>query len=339
MSARVAASSLVFLLGCGRVGFTATDAPRSIDALQPDASTRDAPSVSEMDATADDASSMDAAILVDATTFDTSIDGGPIDGATTDVAMPDALDPDAFAAPDAGADAFSVPDAPPGCGALRLYYRFEEASGPVIDESGCGNDGTPSDVLTGQPGANGSAYVFNRAGVLNAHVLVPDSPSLSAFSQLTVEAWVRHRGGMFQTIVGQGDLVDGDPFTFHTFTDRDPSLTLPNHPTCTGSASYRSSTPLPVDSWVHVAFSYDATTGVLVHYRDGNEVLRENTPYASRVLCDNAEALLVGASRPDGTWGWQGLLDELRIWGVIRTEAEICTDAGGVLSGAICAFP
>jgi hypothetical protein len=337
--ARIAIASLLWLAGCGRIGFAPSDAHEtrdaSMDALAPDApvaSTMDAPAIDAVDVT-EDAVSIDAPTL-DTPPLDAPVDTDPTDGTTTDVAMPDAL-----VATDVGNDAFSAPDAASTCGALRLHYRFEEATGAVIDESGCGNDGTPNAVLTGQTGRVGSAYLFNRVGVSDAHVLVPDSPSLSALSEMTVEAWVRHTGGNFQAIVGHGDLMDGDPFVLHTYSSRDPSVSFGNHPTCTGVASFRSLVTLPVDAWSHVAFTYDATTRVLVHYRDGVEVFRENTPYTPSTICDGAEAMLVGAGRPDGTWGWQGLLDELRIWGVVRTEDEICTDAGGVPSGASCAFP
>ncbi len=302
------AASLVFVLGCGRVGFTPSDSGETRDA--------------SMDAALDDAPMFDAATL------------------TSDAWAPDASTIDAAMPPDAGTDAPATPDAGPSCGTLRLYYGFEEASGVVRDESGCGNHGTPNAVAAGTVGRVGSAYTFNRVGVSDAHVLVPDSPSLSALAQISVEVWVRHVGGNFQAIVTQGNLMDGDAFILHTYSSRDPAVSLGNHPSCAGVASFRSLVTSPIDSWVHVAFTYDATTGLLIHYVDGVEVRRESTLYGSSTLCDDTEPMLVGAGRPDGTWGWQGSIDELRIWSVIRSQTEICEDAGGVAGGGgVCALP
>ena len=300
---------------CGRVSYT----PRPRDASAGDAARSDAGAL--------DAGGFDAGQDGSAPTDSGARDAGVDSGATLDAGR------------DSGTDA-GVDAGPAVCGALRLYYRFEESSGPVIDASGCGNDGTASAVTTGAAGRVGSAYRFNSVGVTTAHVLVPDSRSLSALRELTIEAWVRHIGGSFETIVGHGNLMDGDPFVFHTYSDRDPALSLGNNPVCTGVTSYRSSVPLSLDAWIHQAVTYDTATNLIVFYSGGVETHRETAPGVSGPICDGVEDMFVGASRPDGTWGWEGSIDELRLWGVVRTQAEICTDAGGVPGpGSSCALP
>jgi hypothetical protein len=335
---RLALVSLCVVLGCGRARFEGTDAGPSRDASMDAA--RDAAAI---DASTPDAPSVDAGS--DAPSLDASLDAPATpDAFAPDAFAPDAFAPDAFApdvfAPDAFAPDAFAPDAASPCGDLRLYYQFDEASGPVLDSSGCGNHGVARSVATGEPGRVGSAYRFQRAGVADAHVLVADSPSLSALAGLTIEAWVRHTGGNFQAIVDHGDLMGGDPFVLHTYSSRDPAMTLGNHPACIGGTSFRSSVTLPVDTWAHVAVTLDTRTGALVFYLNGAEIHREASLLTSGSLCDNAEAMLVGAARPDGTWGWQGWIDELRIWGVVRTPSEVCIDAGGAPGvGGGCAIP
>src|SRR5262249_12215582 len=134
-------------------------------------------------------------------------DAPPPDAPSPDAAPPDAAPPDA-APPDVGI--------PPACGDLRLWYRFEETSGSGVDWGGCGNDGAASAVTRGEPGHVGSAYRFNSATTTNANVLVTDSPSLSDLGMLTLEAWVRHTGGILEAILDDGDGMGGDPFIFHT---------------------------------------------------------------------------------------------------------------------------
>lgn len=300
-----------------------------------------------LDATASDAGTADAGVLdaadaqVDAG-VDSGTDAGP--GATIDGGTDAGTDAGAAVTTDGGSDGGTDAgaDAGPGttCGDLRLYYRFEEASGPVLDESGCANHGAPTAVTTREPGRIGSAYRFNQPGVTTAHVLVPDSPSLSALSGLTVEAWVRHTGGSFETIVGHGNLMGGDPFVLHTYSSRDPALSLGNYPSCSGVASFRSLVTLPVDAWTHVAVTLDTVTNTIVFYSDGVETHREVAPYGAGPMCDDADAMHVGASLADGTWGWEGWIDDLRIWGVVRTQAQICMDAGGTPAAVgACTIP
>ncbi|HMR81324.1 MAG TPA: hypothetical protein PKD61_39700, partial [Polyangiaceae bacterium] len=48
--------------------------------------------------------------------------------------------------------------------------------------------------------------------------------------------------------------------------------------------------------------------------------------------------LVIGKNENTDT-AFNGTLDELKWWGVARTPAEICVDAGGTLSGASCSLP
>lgn len=269
-------------------------------------------------------STLDAFVALDA--------AEPPDAVMVDAFSPlDSPMPDAFAAPDAFMpDAFVTPDAPSSpCGDLRLYFRFENASGLLLDESGCENHGTPNNVLFGEPSPRGLSYRFARTGESNTTVSVPDSPSLSAFSQLTIEAWARQavRGDSY--LASHGDGMDGDPFAFGTFTAGQPMIAIPNSPTCTGVNNPNAPVGIPVDVWSHIAVTLDIASREVVFLINGVEVYRAPSSVAGGPLCDNPEPLVIGALRSTGTLGFQGWIDELRIWSVVRTQAEVCTDAGG----------
>src|SRR3712207_2218920 len=66
-------------------------------------------------------------------------------------------------------------------------WQMNEPSGPMIDSSGNGNDGTPTDVVR-----TGSTYVFDGS---TSHVVVPDDDSLDpAANDITITARVKVNG-------------------------------------------------------------------------------------------------------------------------------------------------
>ena len=66
-------------------------------------------------------------------------------------------------------------------------WQMNEPSGPMIDSSGNGNDGTPTDVVR-----TGFTYDFDGS---TSHVVVPDNDSLDpAANDITITARVKVRG-------------------------------------------------------------------------------------------------------------------------------------------------
>ncbi|WP_082331992.1 LamG-like jellyroll fold domain-containing protein [Mangrovimonas xylaniphaga] len=91
---------------------------------------------------------------------------------------------------------------------------------------------------------------------------------------------------------------------------------------------------VPLDTWVHVAFVKNGTTGYL--YINGDEmgsasVTALNTP-------STGDNLKIGERVTGGSILFQGNIDEVRIWNIARTQAEIqstmntgvCEDVAGL---------
>ena len=256
-----------------------------------------------------------------------------------DVLFPDAAiftDTPSLDAPLAMRDASSA-----GCGDLRLYFRFEETSGIVIDESGCGNHGTAIDVRRGEVGARGNAYGFGLPATRESRVEVPDSASLRALPQMTVSAWVRDQRGSSSSFVAFMGEDGWQGFSFNLDGDRAPYVDLSSGRSCSYVGQVGTERPVEIDRWTHVAVSVDPAAGEVVHYMDGIEIHREPVDSLRPPLCNNGRPLWVGAAlRLAGRiHSWNGSIDELRIWSVVRTQREICIDAGGVPgAGGSCAL-
>ncbi|MBK7761812.1 MAG: choice-of-anchor D domain-containing protein [Bacteroidetes bacterium] len=74
--------------------------------------------------------------------------------------------------------------------------------------------------------------------------------------------------------------------------------------------------PIALNTWIHVAVSYDATSQEMNLYKNGNLVST-----ASSVPPPPADIVQIGAWY--GVYFTNGKLDEVRVWNVARTQAEI----------------
>lgn len=85
-------------------------------------------------------------------------------------------------------------------------------------------------------------------------------------------------------------------------------------------------TPLVANTWYHVAVTYDAGTGNMVLYKNGVQVAS-----ASSVPGYTETALYIGAF--SGSYNFSGMIDEVRIWNVVRSAAEIAGSMNCELTG------
>lgn len=73
------------------------------------------------------------------------------------------------------------------------------------------------------------------------------------------------------------------------------------------------------NAWHHLAASFNGSTRMLTIYIDGVQRAQGTLAFTS---AGNALPLIVGRSGTGGDY-WRGRLDELRLWSVARTAAEI----------------
>jgi hypothetical protein len=108
-----------------------------------------------------------------------------------------------------------------------------------------------------------------------------------------------------------------------------------NAPACSGVGTNSGGPALPAGTWIHVAATFDATSAELVLYQRGVEVARVDTVFpTSGAVCDSTEEIRIGNYDLSPGWQYEGWMDELRLWAGVRTQAEVCADAGGIPGGA-----
>jgi len=196
------------------------------------------------------------------------------------------------------------------------YWKIDEGSGDFVeDSSSYGNHGTVenavwvTDAMTG-----GAALEFNGQ---NSRVVVPDSPSLHpATGNITIGAWIKvfsdpkgwpnagsivHKQGAYQWAVNaNGALWLGvwgsrlESIGSYDFTDH-------------------------LNEWHHVATTYDNAAQHAWIYVDG-ELNIEGTVGAA--IDQTADGIWLGYKQDGDSW-FHGIIDEVRISDIVRTQDEI----------------
>lgn len=181
---------------------------------------------------------------------------------------------------------------------------------PTINQSGCGS---PVYVSTN---AGGNALNLG-ANNSSKYVSVPSNLNSSfTGNQVTIEGWfnLTTAGGGNPMLIGEAFNGDGK-ITFCMYRNGQNI----NAGFFNGAwVQVTSSTAIPLNTWTHIAATYDQTA-IRIYI---NGVLNASIN-ATQALPTGSEVWYLG-KRWDGTTEmFSGIMDELRIWNVARTQAQI----------------
>jgi hypothetical protein len=195
---------------------------------------------------------------------------------------------------------------------LIAAYSFEEGSGQsVSDSSGNNNTGTIFEATWVTGGRFGGALSFDGA---NDWVTVLDADSLDLTDGMTLEAWVDPTvlSGWRTVIMKEvpGELA----YTLyaHDNAPRPAGLVRVG-----GSLDVKGSSALPLNTWTHLALTYDGA--FLRLYENGIEVGARSV---SGNMATSSQPLRIGGN---SVWGeyFGGLIDELRVYDRALSAAEL----------------
>ena len=157
-----------------------------------------------------------------------------------------------------------------------------------------------------------------RLDGLNGHVSVPDSPALRLAGPITIEALIRRSVmGAQHSILEKYDCTGLGGFALRV--GEDDNLHFATRTDCAGeTAAAVGATRLLSNTWYHVAGVFDGSQ--IRVYVNGRLDGALNTTLNSK---PKGSPLKIGARGFDSGTSWAGDIDEVRLWNVARTAAEI----------------
>jgi hypothetical protein len=208
--------------------------------------------------------------------------------------------------------------APPPSG-LVAAFSFDEGTGTTAaDASGNGNGGSLANATWSATGRSGGALSFNGT---NSWVTVADSSILHLTTGMTLEAWVNPRAlGGFSTAIIK-ERTNGLAYVLYA---ADGSSRPPSAYVNTGATDQRAlgTTAVPLNTWSHLAATYDGTN--LVLYVNG---VQAGIRAVSGSLVSSTGALRIGGNSVWGEW-FNGLIDDVRVYNRALTSSEVNSDMG-----------
>jgi len=210
---------------------------------------------------------------------------------------------------------------------LVAAYNFEEASdATVVDASGKGNHGSIACNKAVNSSCSAAARTtsgkFGRAlsfDGMDDWVTVNDSAILDLTNRMTLEAWVSPTATMSSW---RGVLLKEQTggLVYGLYANSDSNQPVSSINVGGGDQNLAGGSAIAVNSWVHLAATYDGVTQRL--YVNGSQV-------ASRAQTGNM-TVSGGALRVGGNSVWseyfKGRIDEIRIYNRALTATEIKTD-------------
>ena len=198
---------------------------------------------------------------------------------------------------------------------LVAAYSFSEGTGTAVaDLSGSGNSGTIANATWTTSGKYGNALAFNGT---NARITVNDSSALHLTTGMTLEAWVNPTtiNSSWRDIIYKGN----DNYFLEATSSRAAYPAAGSTIGTTDAVVYGTS-PLPANTWTHLAETYDGTT--LRLYVNGAVV---SNVALTGTIATSANPLQIGGDSIYGQY-FAGIIDEVRLYNFALTQAQIQSD-------------
>lgn len=149
---------------------------------------------------------------------------------------------------------------------------------------------------------------------------------LNITGDLTLEFWIKVDDlSAARAVISW--INDSAGFPFHVVLLTDGTIRFNRSESGSGQAFDSDSGEVTTGSWLHIACTHDTAANQAVIYVDGASVKSG----AHTVNVDSGDGFL-SLSRRDGQY-FDGIIDEVRVWNVVRTQTQIQDNMRAALDG------
>lgn len=217
------------------------------------------------------------------------------------------------------------------------WWYFEEASSPRYD--GSANDNDLSDGSNGGPARSAThiqgSYAIDvertdnlcliRADGDLAPSTFPGKGTTGGQGSVSAVAWIRLEStGDSGGIIMKGSVEEGESLSWGLYYDGTHLKAVISNSGWNEDASVTGATTLSINTWYHVAIVYTGSALQLWLGTESGASAQDNTAASSSIsLRRSTVELMVGAKRPNGYYGFDGLIDEVAVFADALTESEI----------------
>ncbi|GEM_PF-354434 len=200
--------------------------------------------------------------------------------------------------------------------------------GDGTDVSGNELHGTINGSVIPAPDRSGYAdSAMSFPGDAASNIVVADAPALNITGEMTLTAWVFLNGGHENNsrILAKGGGSGARSWNLN-IEAKVGEVTFPAtmQISATGATSFslNDAEPLPTDRWVHMAGVYRPGEAVEL-YVDGELQARNATDIPAAQFSDNGLDMFIGSRNACGNCGWNGFIDEARVYGRALSPEDI----------------
>lgn len=209
------------------------------------------------------------------------------------------------------------------------WWRFDDASGTTLsDASGSGQDGTAlnmsSDNLAVDSIIGGGVDFDGTDDVIE----VANSAQFQDLEQVSVCAWVYcHSKSSWDKVISKAaNNATQTDMSFHLQFNNDADQKMVGQVySAGGHSNAESNVPFPINSWVHVAMTYDGVTTRM--YIDGSVQSSPDTaasgPIDSFSGAEHTLSIGHGEYNHSNNYAFNGLIDDVRVYNRGLTSAEV----------------
>ena len=208
---------------------------------------------------------------------------------------------------------------------LLFYASFDEDMGNKIkDHSQYGNDGELKEGAKWSPDGKFGGCAEIREQL--AHVNVPHNDLFNITDTITMEAWVNPDKGFLGVTRG---IIIQKVGNYVLWFMPDGQVRVADD---TGEKLDTVGYPFNAGEWYHVVGILDTKSPRRQIYVNGEMFAEDEVAFD---MVPTTQPLQMGRKETDATFQYVGLIDEVRVWDVVRTADEIKQDMEGPLKAVL----